>query len=117
MLRKELLQVRMVRHKLLVVHQRWIPAQLFGNLRMRVHEPVHVRQFSACHIAITRLIFPPVKALFLTHKSVRVLAQLFAHFRMLLQILLQVTMPFHKFLIVYQRRIPANLLGKLGVTV
>src|SRR5258708_8704376 len=92
MLRQELLQVGMVIHKLLVVYERRILTQLLSYVGMAVHEPIHLRQFPTRHVAIAAgLIFAPVKALFLPDEPVRILTQLFAYFRMLLQILLQVT--------------------------
>src|SRR5260370_32413438 len=93
---QELLQRRVVLDKLLVVHQRWILAQLFRDLRMAVHEAVHVHQFLMCHIAVTTLVFPPVEPLLLAHDTVRILADLFSDLRGLLQILLQRRMRFDK---------------------
>src|SRR5258708_38534124 len=118
MVREELVEGGMVIHKLLVVYERRVLTQLLSYLGMAAHEPIHVRQFPTRHVAIAAgLIFAPVKALFLPDEPVRILTQLFAYFRMLLQILLQVTVPFNKFLIVYERGLFANLLRKLWMPV
>src|SRR6202171_2528198 len=73
MLRKKLLQSGMVLHVLLVVHQGRIPAQLFRDLRMAIHEAVHVRQFASRYVAVTGLIFATIETLLLMHESVRIL--------------------------------------------
>src|SRR6202042_2650960 len=117
MIGQELLQIRVALHKLLVVYQRWIFAQLLRNLRMAIHKMVHVRQRSAGHVAITTLVFAAVKALLLMHEGIRILAEFFADFRMLLQVLLQLAVLLNKLFVVHQRRIPPHLFGDLWVAV
>ncbi|HKC70498.1 MAG TPA: hypothetical protein VKB60_02690 [Terriglobales bacterium] len=96
----------MARYKLPIVHQRWILAELFRNLRMVLKELVHFIQFAPRHVTISipfsRLIFTPIETLFLPHDRVWILVQIFPHFRMLLQVLLQGGMVFHELFIVHQ---------------
>src|ERR1700732_1295228 len=80
-----LLQCRVVLHELPVIDQRRIFSQLFRDLRMAVHEPVHTCQFSASCVAIstvsvtiTIIALVPFVAVFLSHEGVRVLLELFA---------------------------------------
>src|SRR5580693_194195 len=89
MIRQELLQIRVALHKLLVVYQRWIFAQLLRNLRMAVHKMVHVRQLTAGHVSITTLVFAAVKALLLMHEGIQIFSVLFANAGMIRQELLQ----------------------------
>src|SRR5580693_4753526 len=117
MIRQKLLQVRVALHKLLVVYQRWVFAQLLRNLRMAVHKMVHVRQLTASYVSITTLVFATVKALLLMHEGIRILAEFFADLRMLLQVLLQLAVLLNKLFVVHQRRILAHLFGDLWVTV
>src|SRR6267154_6560497 len=51
------------------------------------------------------------------HEPVGILAEFFACFRMLLQILLQVAVFFDKLLVIYERRILAQLFGNARVRV
>src|ERR1700727_2583598 len=97
MIGQEPLQIRVALHELLVVYQRWIFAQLLRNLRMAVHKMVHVCQLTAGHVSITTLVFAAVKALLLMHEGIRILAEFFADFRMLLQVLLNRALFFNKF--------------------
>src|ERR1700727_594005 len=83
MIGQELLQIGVALHKLLVVYQRWIFAQLLRNLRMAVHKMVHVRQLTASHVPITTLVFAAVKALLLVHEGIRILLVLLANSRMI----------------------------------
>src|SRR5580704_6004064 len=117
MIGQELLQIGVALHKLLVVYQRWIFAQLLRNLRMAVHKMVHVRQLTASHVPITTLVFAAVEALLLMHEGIRILAEFFADLRMLLQVLLQLAVLLNKLFVVHQRRILAHLFGDLWVTV
>src|SRR3984885_6598674 len=117
MIGQELLQIRVALHKFLVVYQRRIFAQLLRNLGMAVHKMVHVRQLTAGHVSITTLVFPGVKALLLMHEGIRILAEFFADFRMLLPVLLQLAVLLNKPLVVHQRRILPHLFGDLWVAV
>jgi hypothetical protein len=84
---------------------------------MAVHEAVHVHQFASRYVAIASLVFAPVKALFLPHESIRILADFFPDFRMLLQIFLQRAVIFDKLLVIRQRRILAQLFCDFGMAV
>src|ERR1700687_4117497 len=82
-----LLQGRMIFDPLAVVDQRRILAELLGEFRMAVQEPIHAGQFSARRVTVALApVLSPVVTLFPPHEGVRVLAQLFAEPRMLLQI-------------------------------
>src|SRR5580700_3971999 len=117
MIGQELLQIGVALHKLLVVYQRWIFAQLLRNFRMAVHKMVHVRQLTASYVSITTLILALVEALLLMHEGVRILLVLLANSRMIGQELLQIGVALHKLLVVYQRWIFAQLLRNLRMAV
>src|SRR5580700_4395659 len=117
MIGQELLQIGVALHKLLVVYQRWIFAQLLRNLRMAVHKMVHVRQLTASHVPITTLVFAAVKALLLVHEGIRILLVLLANSRMIGQEPLQIRVALHELLVVYQRWIFAQLLRNLRMAV
>src|SRR4030088_1462695 len=96
---------------------------------MAVHEVIHVAQFSPGNvpiavaitipiaIAVSVSVLMPLITLFLVHEAVRVTADLFADFRMTLHILPEVAVILHKFLVIHERGIFANLLGQLRVFV
>src|SRR5438477_1129461 len=122
------LQRWMLLHELLVIHQRGILPQLFGDFRMAVEESIHAGQLPAHHTAailpLIDLALPLVEAivalletLFLLHKGVGIFAELFPHVRMLLQITLQGRVLVNEFAVIYQRGILAKLLRNLGMRV
>src|ERR1700723_3189392 len=117
MIGQELLQIRVALHKVFVVYERWILLQLLSNLGMAVHKMVHVRQLPARHVSITTLILALVETLLLMHEGIRILAEFFADFRMLLQVLFQLAVLVNKLFVVHQRRIFPHLFGDLWVTV
>src|SRR5258708_6181396 len=90
---------------------------------MPVHEPVHTCQFSARRVAISAAVvtilvaFVSFVAIFLPHKGSRVLLELFADSRMVLQKFLQFRMLFDEVLVIDQRRILAELLGNFRMAV
>src|SRR5579863_7420246 len=102
----------MALNKFTVIDERWIPAQLFCDLRMAVHELIEVGQFLA---AVT--LFASIKTLFLAHHSIGILAEILLNARVFLQELLQVRMVFDELLVVHQRRIFAQLPAKLRMSV
>src|SRR5260370_37109911 len=112
---QELAKFWMACQKLLVVGQRRILGQLFRNRGMAAKELA-----KACHlptVVAVALVFPPVEARLRLHEGVRVLAELLAHFRMRLQILLQGWMVLDPLAVVDQRRILAQLFGDLPMAV
>ena len=68
-------------------------------------------------VAILHAVFPPVVALLLAHHGIGILPELFPHFRMLLQVLLQVAMILDEFLIVHEGRILTNLFRELRMAI
>src|SRR5258708_2752370 len=90
---------------------------------MALHYPVHTCQFSAARVAVSAALvtilvaFVPFVAIFLPHKGSRVLLELFADSRMVLQKLLQFRMLFDEVLVIDQRRILAELLGNFRMAV
>src|ERR1700704_4635031 len=88
---KKFMQCGMALNKLLVLDQRRILVQLFRYFRMCIHEPVGCGQFLmsyvaiACHPVIVAITFTPVETFFPAHESIRILAELFANPRMILQ--------------------------------
>src|SRR5437588_441949 len=50
---QKLLQRRMLFEEVLVIDQRRILAELLGNFRMAIHEPVHLCQFSTGRVVVT----------------------------------------------------------------
>src|SRR5258706_182926 len=63
------------------------------------------------------IVLVPIVAIFLPHEGIRVLLELFADSRMVLQILLQFRMLFDEVLVIDQRRILAELLGNFRMAV
>src|ERR1700675_5167780 len=95
---------------------------------MAVHEPVHTCQFSASSVAIstvaiavsvtvTIIALVPFVAIFLSHEGVRVLFELLADSRVILQKLPQLRMLFDELLVIDQRRILAELLGNFRMAI
>ena len=165
-IRKKLLQSRMIRNKFLVIYERRILLQLFRDLRMAVHKGIHIAELASGHVRLTAsaviisvsvpvpiaihitssvkvavsisvavltliliwtlililssvllAIIAAVKSLLLVHDRVRILRQLFAHFRMLLKIMLQIAMALEKLLVVDQRRILAQFLREVRMVI
>src|SRR5215469_5976459 len=98
---QELLQGLMLFYKSLVIEQCGILLHLLGDFRMGIEKSVEVPQFSAPGLVI----LPAVKALFLLHKAVGILAEFLAYSRVLLQILLQCGVFLDKLLVIHQRGI------------
>ncbi len=119
MLLQVLLQVGTVLEELFVVDQRWIFTKLSGEGRiMLIEELIHAGELTTGDVVlIAAAIFAAVKAPLLTHEGVGILAEFFTDFRMLLQVLLQVSVVLDELLIVDQRGILAELLRELGVAV
>src|SRR5438132_4303261 len=89
---------------------------------MAVHAPVHACQFSAARVptytvTVTIIALVPFVAIFLSHEGVRVLLELFADSRVILQKLLQCRMLFEEVLVIDQRRILAELLGNFRMAI
>src|SRR6516162_9881804 len=98
-----LLQCRMALHEMLVVHERWILAQLLGDFRMAIEESVSRRQ--------PHPVFAAIELLFLLDVGAGIRLELLTYFRILLQVLLQLRMFLHEARIVYKRWILPQLLG------
>src|SRR5215469_1172886 len=110
---QELLQGLMLLDKSLVIEQRGVLLHLLGDFRMGIEKSVEVPQFSAPGLVI----LPAVKALFLLHKAVGILAEFLAYSRVLLQILLQRGVFLDEFLVIHQRGILSQLFGCFGMIV
>ena len=82
----------MVLHKFPFIQQRRIFTNLFGYFAMSIQEPIEIRQVLAVGVAIVsgRITITQVRiavvAIFLAHERVRILPQLVANSRMILQI-------------------------------
>src|SRR5215471_14979033 len=88
----------------------WIGRKLFRNGRVaseKLPEAVHVL---APHATIHG-VFLLIVAVFLTHKGIGIFGELLADALMLLQVSLQSRVVFHELLVVYERRVAAELLG------
>src|SRR5271155_4431298 len=108
----------MVLHEFWLVHQRRILAKLLSCFAVGVQELIEARQFLAVHVTIAAAIPPPpVVTRFLTHEAVRISLDLLANRWMILQISLQRRMPVHKIIVIYQRRVFANVAGDFGMAV
>jgi hypothetical protein len=83
---------------------------------MAIEEAIHVGEFASSDVTIANII-AAIEALLLAHKRIGVFFDLLAHFRMLLEILLQLAMVLDEFRVVYQRWILPKLAGNLGMTV
>jgi hypothetical protein len=117
-----LLQIRMAFHVLLVIQERWILGDLLPDVRVATQKLPEACRFAALGVAIEAAVVStkvllPVEALFLAHECVRVLTEFLAHSRMLLQVTLQFRVFGDEFLVIHERRILAQLLGSLGMTV
>src|SRR5215467_12766724 len=115
-------QVRMFLHKLPVIDQRRILAQLLCDLRMAVEELIHAGKFPTRYVTITKAsvllgVFATVKAPFRPEESIGVLTHLLAHAWVVLQKCAQVRMFLHKLPVIDQRRILAQLLCDLRMAV
>ena len=110
------LQVRMALHELLVVYERRVLPQLFCRFAMAIEKFVEVGQFSARCVAIST-IFRAIETVFLPHERFWTFLYFLANLRMLLQVRLQRRMAFQKFLVVYQRRIFAQLFGRFPMAI
>src|SRR5580700_8104469 len=120
------LQRGMVPQEFFVIHQRRILAKLLGRFAVRVQELIEARHLLAVDVAITititisiaiAIVFMAVEAGFLTHEGVRIVLDLLAHGRMILQISLQGRMLLHIVIVIDERRIFAQLIGEFGMAV
>src|SRR4029077_7248099 len=99
MLLEELFEGRMVLDKGPVIHQGRISAQLLGDFGMAVEEAIHVDELASSDVTIANIVVA-IEALLLAHERIRVLFELLANFRMLLQIVAKRVTVRHKFMVV-----------------
>ena len=110
------LQVGMVLHKFPVIYERRILANLLGNFAVVVKEAVELLPVPTREIAIPSLV-RAVETVFLAREGIRALPELVTNTRIALQIGPQGGVVLHKFAVVYERRILANLLSNSAVVV
>src|SRR3984885_15307873 len=81
------LQRVMVLHEFFVIYQRGILAELLGRFAVSIQELIEARQLLAVDVAVTiTILLMAVETGFLTHEGVRIVLNLLAHSRMILQI-------------------------------
>src|SRR5580692_1562161 len=110
------LKLRMVSDVFLVIHEGRIFAKLLGSFAVTIQELIEAREVLAIDIAIA-IVLAAIVAIFLPHEGVRILPDLVTNLRMVLQIGLERRMPLHKVVVVYERRILANISGEFGMAV
>src|ERR1700693_2736978 len=98
-----------------------------ASFAVPIHVGVAVQVTASIHISVLALIlirapvflpiFAPVKALLLIHHPIRILRQAFAHFGMVLEIVLQISVTLQEFLIVDESWILTNLLRQIRMIV
>src|ERR1700733_6391448 len=112
------LQRGMALHEFFVIYQRGILAELLGRFAVSIQELIEARQLLALNVAIPiAIVFMAVETGLLTHECVRIVLDLLAHGRMILQISLQGRMLLHIVIVIDERRIFAKLIGEFGMAV
>ncbi len=104
------LEFRMVGYIFLILGQRRILGKVLRDVHVTVKEFAeaggrfvdHVTIHAIFAAIITSGVFGAFIASFLVHEGVGVLLNFFAHFRVLLQVRLQVRMALHELLVVYE---------------
>lgn len=109
MVLQELRQPRMILHEFLVAHEAGIRAQGIGDIAVPVKEAIEIGYFAGWDRAGA---FAPFEMIAFIHELPRMLAQLFAHPRMIPHEVCEVAMMLDEFAVVDQRRIRLQLAGE-----
>ncbi|MBV9573125.1 MAG: hypothetical protein JOY93_03655 [Acidobacteriales bacterium] len=119
--RKILLQLRVAIDILVVVQQRWIFGNLRGKLRVFCHEVAeafHVPIAIPVPVTVTvATVFPPIITALGAHKGSGVFSYLLANLGMILKIIPQFGVLFHKLFVSEEGRISSHLLGNFWMAI